>query len=113
MDGEVPGLVGDEPDGVGSSVNGIRLDLELYDSEIMENIGTGDVENDRRVGRHPEEIVVFVIVRISEYPIPLVTRDIESWTALSGGLGLIVGGDAITPRSIWWAVGEKGVNRGK
>jgi hypothetical protein len=113
LDSVIPGLVWDEPDGVGSSMNGICFDLELYDSEIMENIGAGNVENDCRVSWHPEEVGVCVIIRISENPIELVTRDIESWAALSRDLGLIVGGNAKTPGRIWRVIGEKRVHRGK
>ena len=58
MDGVIPGLVGDEPDRVGSSLDGVCLDLELYDSEIVENIGAGNVEDDGRVDWHPEEVGV-------------------------------------------------------
>src|SRR5437016_14272434 len=58
LDGVIPGLEGDDPDRVGSSLNGVRLDLELYDSEIVENIGAGNVEDDSRVDWHPEEVGV-------------------------------------------------------
>src|SRR2546425_8527034 len=58
LDGVIPGLVGDEPDRVGSSPNGVCFDLELYYSEIVENIGAGNVEDDSRVDWHPEEIGV-------------------------------------------------------
>jgi len=58
LDGVIRGLVGDEPDRVGSSLDGVCFDLELYDSEIVENIGAGNVEYDSRVDWHPEEIGV-------------------------------------------------------
>jgi len=58
LDCVIPGFVGYEPDGVGSSLDGICFDLELYDSEIVENIGAGNVEDDGRVYWHPEEIGV-------------------------------------------------------
>ena len=113
MNGVVLDLIWDEPDGVGSSLNGIRFDLELYDSEIMEDIGTRNIENDRRVNRYSEDIGVRVIVRISENPVELMTSDVESWAALSCDLSLIVGGNTVTPCGIWWTVREKRVHRGK
>jgi len=58
LDGVIRGLVGYEPDGVGSSLDGVCFDLELYDSEVVENIGAGNVEDDGRVYWHPEEIGV-------------------------------------------------------
>jgi hypothetical protein len=106
LNGVVLDLIGDEPDGVSSSLNGIRFDLELYDSEIMEDIGTRNIENDRRVNRYSKDIGVRVIVRISENPVELVTSDVESWAALSCDLSLIIRGNAVTPGGIWWAVGE-------
>ena len=109
----IPNLVGDKPDSVCTTLNGICFDLELYDSEIMEDISARHVENDRRVNRYPEDIGVCVIVRISENPVELMTSDVESWAALSCDLSLIVGGNTVTPCGIWWTVREKRVHRGK
>ena len=113
LNGIVLYFVWDEPNSVCSSVNGVCFDLELYDSEIVENIRAGHVENDRRVSRHPEDIDVGVIVRISESPIELVTRDIESWAALPCRLGLIICRNAITPCSVRGSIREESVYRGK
>src|SRR5712692_7715435 len=113
LNGVILNLIGNKPDRVGSSLNCIRLDLELNDSEIMEDISARNVENHRRVDRDSEDICVCVVVRISENPIELVTRDIESRTALSRDLSLIVGRNAVTPSSIWRAVREERVHRGK
>jgi len=106
-------LVGDEPDSVGSSLNGICLDLELDDSEIMENIGAGNVENYRRVDRYSKDIRVGVTVGISKNPIELVTRDLESWATLFRNLGLIICRNAVTPSSVRWSIWEKSVHSGK
>ena len=113
MDGVVTGSVRDEPDGVGSSLDSICFDLELYDSEIMENIGASNVENDSRVNRHPEEIGVCTITRISENPVELVASDVESWAALSRDLSLIVGRNAITPSSVRGSIWKKSVHSRK
>ena len=117
LDRIVLDVIRNKPNSVGPAGNSVGLDLELNNPEVMEDILTGNVQDNCSVYGDSEyanfQVRTSVESGVAERPVELVTACFKSWATLSEGLGLVEGGYSVAPRCVRLGRREKSVYSSK